>query len=216
MSAEWILQGYTYDPKELAAFVGSKNVKLAKKIARAAKELHDDDRLEGTLEEIVIEIANKKLSRDRDMSYRIALEAIMNELGDTIAFDVNAQSKRYKRLTTYGLKERLDEVLAALGQKTLAKAWQKGGVPFPTATLTCDAEDWPMAFALDAATAAKAAKEASTLPKRADIDARARKTMKGDEDFAEDTADVVVVLAQIVTKAAKKKSAVMVLVDGEQ
>jgi len=206
MAAEWILQGYAYDPKELAAFVGSKNVKLAKKMARAAKELHDDDRLEGTLEEIVLELANKKLSRDRGMSYRIALEAIMNELGDKLG----------KRLTTYGLKERLDEVLAALGQKTLAKAWQKGGVNFPTATIACEPGDWPMAFALDATAVAKAAKEASTLPKRAEIEARAEKTMKGDEDFAGDTTDVVVALAQIVTKAAKAKSALMVLVDGEQ
>ena len=44
MSAEWILQGYAYDPAELAAFVGSKKDALAKKIARAAKELHEDDR----------------------------------------------------------------------------------------------------------------------------------------------------------------------------
>jgi len=121
-----------------------------------------------------------------------------------------------KRLTTYGLKERLDEVLAALGQKTLAKAWQKGGVNFPTATIACEPGDWPMAFALDATAVAKAAKEASTLPKRAEIEARAEKTMKGDEDFAGDTTDVVVALAQIVTKAAKAKSALMVLVDGEQ
>lgn len=208
MAAEWILQGYAYDPKELAAFVGSKNVKLAKKMARAAKELHDDDRLEGTLEEIVLEIAEKKLSRDHDMSYGIALEAIMNELGQRVN----------KRLTTYGLKERLAEVLDALGQKTLAKAWQKGSVPFPTPKLAREAVDWPMAFALDATTVAKATKEASTLPERAEIDSRARKIMKkgGDEDFAEDTADVVVALAQIVTKAAKKKSALMVLVDGEQ
>jgi hypothetical protein len=205
MSAEWILQGHAYDPKELAAFVGSKNEKLAKKIARAAKELHDDDRLDGSLEEIVIEIANKKLSSDHDMSYRIALEAIMNELGEPMN----------KRLTTYGLKERLDEVLAALGQKTLAKAWAKGGVTFPTPALAKSCH-WPMAFSLDARAVAKAAEEATKLPKRAAIDATAKKTMKGDEDFATDTTDVVVVLAQIVAKAAKKKSALMVLVDGEQ
>jgi hypothetical protein len=208
MAAEWILQGYAYDPKKLAAFVGSKNVKLAKKMARAAKELKGDDRLEGTLEEILIEIADKKLSSDHLMSYTIALEAIMNELGERLN----------KRLTTYGLKERLDQVLAALGQKTLAKAWQKGGVDFPTARLGIEPGEWPMAFALDAAAVAKAAKEASTLPKRAEIDSVARKTLKkgNDEDFAEDTANVVVVLAEIVAKAAKKKSAMMVLVDGEQ
>jgi hypothetical protein len=205
MSAEWILQAYAYDPKELAAFVGSKDDKRAKKNARAAKELHDDDRLDGTLEEIVLEIAHKKLSRDHDMSYRIALEAVMNELGERLN----------KRLVTYGLKERLDEVLAALGQKTLANAWQKGGVTFPTPALAKSC-DWPMAFALDARAVAKAATEAAKLPKRADIDAIARKTMKGDEDFAGDTADVVVALAQVVAKAAKKKAALMVLVDGEQ
>lgn len=206
MAAEWILQGYAYEPKELAAFVGSKDVKLAKKIARAAKELEGDDRLDATLEEIVIEIAQKKLSPDHDMSYRIALEAIMNELAEKLG----------KRLTTYGLKERLDEVLAALGQKTLAHAWQKGGVTFPTPALG-KSVDWPIAISFDARAVAKAAEEAAKLPKkRAEIDARARKTMKGDEDFAEDTADVVVALAEVVTKAAKKKSAVMVLVDGEQ
>ena len=215
MAAEWILQGYAYDPKALAAFVGSKDVKLAKKMARAAKELHDDDRLEGTLEEIVLEIANKKLSRDHDMSYRIALEAIMNELGDKLSFDVNSLSKNYKRLTTYGLKDSVDAVLAAVGQKTLAKAWKKPVVTFPTPALgkSCD---WPIAIQLDAKTVSKAAEEARTLPKRAELDARATNAMKGDEDFAEDTADVVVVLAQIVTKAAKKKSALILLADGEQ
>jgi len=207
MAAEWIMQGYAYDPKELAAFVGSKNVKLAKKMARAAKELHDDDRLEGTLEEIVIEIAEKKLSRDRGMSYRIALEAIMNELGEKLG----------KRLTTYGLKERLDDVLLALGQKTLAKAWHKGGVTFPTPALA-ESVDWPIAIAFDARAVARAAEEAAKLPKRADVDSVARNTLKkgNDEGFAEDTADVVVALAQLVTKSAKKKSALMVLVDGEQ
>jgi hypothetical protein len=205
MSAEWILQGYAYDPKELAAFVGSKDVGRAKKMARAAKELHDDDRLDAPLAEIMLEIANDELSRDHAMSYRIALEAVMNDLGE----------RMNKRLVTYGLKERLDEVLAALGQKTLAKAWQKGSVTFPTRALA-KSVDWPIAIAFDAAAVAKAAKEASTLPKRAEIDATAKKTMKGDEDLATDTADVVVVLAQIVTKAAKKSSALMVLVDGEQ
>lgn len=205
MSAEWILQGYAYDPKELAAFVGSKKLVLAKKIARAAKELHDDDRLEGTLEEIVIELANRKLSRDHAMSYRIALEAIMNELGDRLN----------KRLETYGLKERLDEVLVALGQRTLAKAWQKSVIAFPTPALAKSC-DWPMAISFDARAVAAASAEAAKLPKRAEIDAIARKTMKGDEDFAGDTADVVVALARVVAKAAKKKSALMVLVDGEQ
>jgi hypothetical protein len=205
MAAEWILQGYAYDPDELAAVVGSRAEYFAKGAARRAKELHDDDRLEGTLEEIVLEIVEKRLSRAHAMSYRIALEAIMNEIGDKLG----------KRLTTYGLKERLDEVLAALGQKTLAHAWQKGGVTFPTPALA-KSVDWPIAIAFDARAVAKAAAEAAKLPKRAAIDASARKTMKGDEDFAEDTADVVVALAQIVTKAAKKKSALMVLVDGEQ
>jgi hypothetical protein len=206
MAAEWILQAYAYDPAELAAFVGSNKTALAKKIARAAKELHDDDRIDGTLDEIVVEIAQKKLVRDHAMSYRIALEAVMNELGDRVG----------KRLTTYGLKERLDEVLAALGQKTLASAWKKPVVTFPTLALARRA-DWPIAMSLDARALAKAAGEARTLPKkRTDIDARAAKTMKGDEDFATDTADVVVVLAQVVTKAAKTKRSLMVLVDGEQ
>ena len=208
MAAEWILQAYAYDPKELAAFVGSKKTALAKKMARAAKELHDDDRIDRTLEEIIVEIAEKKLSRDHDTSYRIALEAVMNELGEKIG----------KRLTTYGLKERLDEVLAALGQKTLAKAWKKPVVTFPSPALARSV-DWPIALSLDPASIAKAVAEARRLPKRAELEERARKTMTGDEDFAGDTVDVVVALAQAVAKAAakkKKKPSLMVLVDGEQ
>jgi hypothetical protein len=215
MAAEWILQGWSYDPAELAAFVGSNDEKRAKKIARAAKELHDDDRLDGTLEEVILEIVRKKLVRDHGMSYRIALEAIIAELGDKISFDVNPQSKGYKRLTTYGLKERLDEVLKALGQKTLVRAWNRPIVTFPTPALG-RATQWPIATSLDPSMLARAAVEAKTLPKRSAIDASARETLKGDEDFAEPTADVVVVLAQLVTKAAKKKRSLMVLVDGEQ
>ncbi|HEY1957890.1 MAG TPA: hypothetical protein VGH28_19855 [Polyangiaceae bacterium] len=205
MAAEWILQGYAYDAAELAAFVGSKNTKLAKKIARAAKDLHDDDRLDLPLDEIVVEIAEKKLSRAHATSYRIALEAIMNELGERLD----------KRLTTYGLKERLAEVLAALGQKTLAAAWKKPAVTFPASALARDVH-WPMAMSFDARAVAKAAAEARTLPKRAELEARTAKAMKGDEDFVGDTVDVVAALARIVTKAAAKKRALMVLIDGEQ
>jgi len=202
MAAEWLLQPYAYDPKRLAAFVGSGDEKLARAIARAAKELHDDDRLDAPLEEIVLEIARGELVRAHARSYRIALEAVMNRVGDRAA-----------RISTYALKPDVGRVLGLLGQKALALAWKRPSIAFPTPALA-RAVDWPMATSLDAPAVARAAKEWAAAPKRrAELDARVLAHMKNEPDFATDVADVIETLGRVVKKT---KGALMILVDGEQ
>lgn len=199
MSAEWILQCYAYDPKKLAAFVGGK------KRVRVPRELEEDDRVEVPLVDAIEEIASGKLSRAHAMAYRVALEAIMNALG----------KRANARVTTYALKPDVGRVAVRIGLKTLGNAWNKNGVVFPTPALA-RAIDWPMAISLDAKSVASAAREAAALPKRAALDAKVLALMPKDPDFATDVADVISVLAEVAKKVARAKSALMILVDGEQ
>jgi hypothetical protein len=209
MAAEWILQTYAYDPKQLRAYVGNGNVARARAIAKAARELVADERivdLDITLADAVTEIATRKMKRQHAIAYRIALEAIMNALGKRVR----------PRLTTYALKPDVGRVLVRLGQRTLGRAWNKPALSFPTPALAREC-DWPMATTLDARAVAKAKTEALELPKsRADLDAKVTALMPKDPTFATDVADAIVHLGRVVTSAARTKASLMLLVDGEQ
>ncbi len=209
MAAEWILQAFAYEEKRLAAFVGSGDVARARAIAKSARELVGDERildLDLTLEGVLGEIATGKLQRAHGIAYRIALEAIAGALATRVR----------PRITTYALKPDVGRVLVRLGQKTLGSAWNKPAIEFPSKALG-RATTWPMAITLAASHLKKAAAESASLPKkRAELDARVLALMPKDPSFSTDVADVIEELARIVAKVARTKTALMILVDGEQ